>query len=64
VQNPCFVIKNWGTKSFDITMNGKKLSPGKEIKLGYVPMEGGYKLVVWMDVESSAPLEILISNKI
>ena len=64
VQNPCFVIKNWGTKSADISMNGKKLSPGKELKLGYVPIEGGYNLVVWIDVESSAPLEISISNTI
>ena len=43
-------------------MNGKKLSPGKELKLGHVPVEGGYNLVVWFDVESSVPLEILISK--
>jgi len=64
VQNPCLVIKNWGTKSVDITMNGKRLSPGKELKLGYIPVEGGYNLVVWIDVESSAPLEISTSKTI
>jgi hypothetical protein len=64
VQNPCFVIKNWGTKSADISMKGKKLSPGKELKLGYIPIEGGYNLVVWIDVESSVPLEISISRTI
>jgi hypothetical protein len=64
VQNPCFVIKNWGTKLAEVSMKGKILSPGKELRLGYVPVEGGYNLVIWMDVESSVPLEILISRKI
>ena len=64
VHNPCFVIKNWGAGSADIIMDGKKISPGKELKLGYIPVEGGYKLVVWMNVESSVPLEISISKPI
>jgi hypothetical protein len=64
VHNPCFVIKNWETKSVDVTIDGKKLTPGKELKLGYVPVEGGYKLVVWMNLESSVPLEVSISEPI
>jgi hypothetical protein len=62
VHNPCLVIKNWGKNSFDITMNGNKLTAGKELKFGYVPVEGGYNLVIWMDVKSSALFEISISR--
>jgi hypothetical protein len=62
VYNPCFVIKDWGKTSSDISVNGKRLTPGKELKLGYIPMEGGYKLVFWIKMESRDPLEILISK--
>jgi len=62
VHNPCFVVKNWGAKQVEISMNGKKLAAGRESKLGFIPVEGGYNLVVWMDVESNVPLEISISR--
>jgi hypothetical protein len=62
LHHPCFVIKNWGTGSVDLSMNGKILSPDKDLKIGYIPVEGGYNLVVWIDVESSVPLEISFCN--
>lgn len=63
LKNPCFVIENWGSKSFEFTLNNKILSPGKDFKQGYVAVKGGYNLVIWVDAELSAPIEMSISKK-
>jgi hypothetical protein len=63
LKNPCFVIKNWGKKSFEIMKNEISLTPGRDFKHGYIPAQGGYNLVIWLETEQSTPVEISILNK-
>lgn len=63
LKNPCFVIENWGSNPFELMLDDKIRMPGQDFKQGYVAVKGGYNLVVWLDAELSAPIEMSISKK-
>jgi hypothetical protein len=65
VFNPCFVIKNWGSsKKADLTINGKKISEGKELRQGITrDTDGQLVLVLWVAYEVNDPAEFEISSR-
>jgi hypothetical protein len=63
--NPAFVIENWGTDSGDltVTLNGEELAPGASARVGYRNTLDGTDLIVWIDAESTEPVDISIARQ-
>jgi hypothetical protein len=62
VVNPCFVIKHWdGNSPEKISVNGKPVPPGKSLRQGIVhDTEGRRELVVWLELNSTSPVQVRI----
>lgn len=48
VHNPAFVIRNWGEHGMAVSVNGKTLSPGKDLRVGHLTRLDGSDVVVWL----------------
>lgn len=55
--NPAFVLKNWNHKDAQIEINGKKVKPGKDLRIGYNYSDSGIDLIVWIQIKSEHPIE-------
>ena len=63
LQNPCFVIGGMDKEDIQLSMNGLVLKKDEDFRYGFVAVEGGYKLVVWLKTQSSQKTDIVISKK-
>ena len=63
VHNPAFVIKNWGSGSFDMEVNGTKTPAGKGTRFGTVNDLDGDYLVVWHKMDSTDPVHFKLNIK-
>lgn len=63
VVNPCFVIKNWNSKSLArLELNGNKIEQGKAFRQGIVyDTDGTRTLVVWTKITSTEPIGVSIN---
>ncbi len=61
LQNPCLVIRKMDRAQVHLSMDGVALEKGTDYRYGFVPVEGGYNLVVWLDVQANQLTGILIS---
>ncbi len=64
--NPCFVIENWKTASdqADVQINGKKITPGKNLRKGITRnIDGKPKLVIWLKYNADSPVTFQIIKK-
>jgi hypothetical protein len=53
ILNPCFVIKNWGSSSSRLRINGQRIGPGKNFRQGVIrDTDGTQTLVIWIDQKS------------
>ena len=61
IDNLCFTVRNWGHKGdAKIRVNGKT---SKGLRQGVtVDTDGHYKLVVWVEMKSTNPIEISVSG--
>ena len=59
--NPCFVIEDWGEGDAVLKINGEKIERGKKFRLGHNHRIDGSDLVVWLELESTAPVTISLS---
>lgn len=62
LQNPCFVIRNMLRAQVNLSMDGVALEKGSDYRYGYVPSEGGYNLVVWLNAQANQKTTILLSE--
>ena len=63
IVNPAFVIKNWGEKDIELTLNGKKIEPGKNFRYGKKQNLNSSDLVVWIKYETKEPVEVKVNEK-
>jgi len=56
--NPAFVVMNWGRDRAAVTVDGKKIDPGKNFRIGHRNGPQGIDLIVWLQHESDEPVEI------
>lgn len=50
--NPCFVIKGWDKKNFNLYVDDELISPDSKFRYGYVPTTQGYNLVIWLMMQT------------
>ncbi|MHC4131909.1 MAG: LamG domain-containing protein [Planctomycetota bacterium] len=62
IVNPCFVVKNWGSnKKADLSINGRAMPAGKQLRQGVVrDTMGNRDLVIWIEYKSEEPTEFSI----
>jgi hypothetical protein len=58
--NPAIVIKNWGDGEARMTLDGKPMTAGKDLRFGYVQSLEGTDLVVWIQIEATKPLRVTV----
>ncbi|MHC4623318.1 MAG: Calx-beta domain-containing protein, partial [Planctomycetota bacterium] len=58
VHNPVLVLKNWGDADADVTVDSQ---PFSDCYIGYADRMYGDDLVVWLNIESSASIDISIT---
>ena len=61
IHNPAFVVKNWGSRPAKLTIDGKQIPRGKDLRFGHNKTAEGTDLVVWLktqgDKKSSFKIE-------
>jgi len=62
LNNPAFVIHNWGEKDILIKLNGKKLTEGKDYFTAKVDRIEGTKQVIWLELKSVTYQELDITG--
>ncbi len=60
VVNPAFMFIDWGKKSVKLELNGKEMTRGKAFRLGHIVKLEGTDLIVWIEFESTKPVQIKI----
>lgn len=50
IQNPAFVVKNWGNRPAKLSIDGKAIPLGKDFRFGHNKTIEGTDLVVWMKI--------------
>ena len=59
--NPAILIKNWGDAEARLTLDGKPMAVGKELRFGHAQRLEGADLVVWIQTRSTKPLRIRVT---
>ncbi len=60
VVNPAFYVRNWGRAEPRIEIDGRAVAAGRDVRVGRVFRLEGDDLVVWLRLESTAPVRITI----
>jgi len=61
IENPAFVIKNWGRGGAEVTFNGEQLVAGEGCRIGHEESGGASNLVVWINRRSNKSAKITIA---
>jgi hypothetical protein len=59
--NPAIVIKNWGDREAHMTLDGKPMTAGKDLRFGHVQRLEGTDLVVWIQTQAIKPLRLKLT---
>jgi hypothetical protein len=59
--NPAIVVKNWGDGEARITLDGKPLTAGKDLRFGHVQRLEGTDLVVWIQTQATRPSRVRLT---
>ena len=60
VINPALVLSDWGYKTIELNIDGKKVGRGKKFRFGNTDKLDGADLVVWIQYESTKPVKITV----
>ncbi len=58
--NPAIVIKNWGDGNARVTLDGKPVAPGKDLRFGHIRRLAGTDLIIWIHTQASHPLRVRV----
>jgi hypothetical protein len=58
VLNPALIVRNWGSAQPKLKMNKKDIPRGKEFRFGHRQTLEGIDLIVWIKIETQAPLNL------
>jgi hypothetical protein len=60
VVNPALVVRNWGGAEPRIEIDGRAAARGKDVRVGQVSRLEGDDLVIWLRLESTSPVRIVV----
>ena len=58
--NPAIIVRNWGKKGAELTINGRNIPDGKNFRQGIVSRPDGDDLIIWLRLESEKRMDIKI----
>ncbi|KPK77375.1 MAG: hypothetical protein AMJ79_03390 [Phycisphaerae bacterium SM23_30] len=61
VVNVALVIENWGPAEAALKIDGRPIPAGKNFRIGHIKKLEGSDLIVWIEKESVAPLNLALS---
>jgi len=62
VFNPAFVIENWGDREAIVSIDGKTLPRGKDVRIGHRHELERADLILWIKHETTRPVGIKMSH--
>jgi hypothetical protein len=62
VVNPAIVIRNWGSATPVVTIDGAPAPFGKDVRMGIVHTLEGDDLVLWLRKESTSPVRVSVAQ--
>jgi hypothetical protein len=62
--NACLIFVGWGGGRIGISLDGRELDPGKEVRISHERTLDGTDLVIWLDRESTEPATLKITKDI
>ncbi|MHC5074597.1 MAG: hypothetical protein ACYTFE_07210 [Planctomycetota bacterium] len=63
IENPAFVLKDWGASDVELKVDGKSMEAGKDFRFGYEKTHTGSDLILWLIMKSDKPLSLAISPR-
>jgi len=60
VANPAFVIRDWGDRNVEVTVDGRFVPRGRRLRWGHHHRIDGTDLIVWLEIASASPGEIVL----
>jgi hypothetical protein len=61
IVNPALVIRHWGNAQPEITLDGRRLRPGPDCRVGYRHAVDGTDLIVWFGLESAKTVRMTLT---
>lgn len=58
--NPAIIVRNWGKKEAELTINGQKIPSGKNFRQGIVSQPASDDLIIWLRLESEKVTDISV----
>jgi hypothetical protein len=55
------VIRNWGDGNARVTLDGKPIAPGKDLRFGHVRSLEGTDLIIWIRTQTAHPLRVKVT---
>jgi hypothetical protein len=59
--NPAFIVKDWGTAGVELLIDGKRIEPGKNFRIGYEETPSGTNLILWLEMESTKSTQFTLT---
>jgi hypothetical protein len=60
IANPAFVIRNWGGARPDVSIDGRRMPGGPNLRVGFRHGLEGTDLVLWIGLEATRPVRMRI----
>jgi hypothetical protein len=61
IVNPTFIVKDWDKVGVELEVDGKKIEPSKDFRIGYEETPTGKDLILWLKMSSQKPTQFTIA---
>jgi hypothetical protein len=61
IVNPTFIVKDWDTTGVELKVDGERIEPGRDFRIGYEETATGTDLILWLKMTSSEPTKFKIT---
>lgn len=64
LENPAFIIENWGRDHPVLFIDGKEVVPGDRFRFGVNRTEDGEDLVIWLGLRATDPVTLSLQGRV
>jgi hypothetical protein len=58
--NPSFIVKNWDSEGVELKVDGERIEPGKDFRVGYEQTPTGKDLIIWLKMYATKPTQFTL----